>query len=269
MTSDPRPPRRPARRRYPAQSYIPFTLMVAVPLLIIALIITMVAHAVAPAAHPLAAPGTPPVQQSAISSTVTTARATVPAAGATTPTAGVAQPAHPVTAGVAQPAHPVTAGVTQPTHPVTAGAAAGLPRTSIAAIATGAPSPHAAPAATATVTPALPVTIALDSTSSGLPVGAAAVFHGAHTRLWAFASIPNVRAGDTMHFVWRDLDRRATVADWPQPIQIDAARYAARMYAFPGSNPSPSTPFPSGHYRVDVYHNGLLVASTRFTVVAS
>ncbi len=216
MTTDPRPPRRPARRRYPPQAYIPFALMVAVPLLLLIGIVTLIAHAVAPSSPRLAA-----------------------AAAAGTPN-------------------------TQPTRSNTV-----VPRTRVATIATSAPTRRAIPSPTATVTATLPVTIALDSSAAGQPIGPAATFHGAHVKLWAFASIPNVRAGDTIHFIWRDLGRHVTVADWPQPVQVDAARYEARMYAFPGSNPSPTTPFPNGRYRVDVYHNGALVASTEFSVVAS
>lgn len=242
MTTDPRPPRRPARRRYPPQSYIPFALMVAVPLLLLVGIVTLIAHAVAPSSPRLAAAGTPPAHRSSLVRATPTASVTVSAAGAPAP-------------GTPDP---------QPTHPTTR-----VPRTRVAAIATSAPTAHATPSPTTTVTATLPVTIALDSSAAGLPVGPATTFHGAHVKLWAFASIPNVRAGDTIHFIWRDLGRHTTVADWPQPVQADAARYEARMYAFPGSNPSLTTPFPNGQYRVDVYHNGVLAASTQFRIVAS
>jgi len=115
------------------------------------------------------------------------------------------------------------------------------------------------------VTPTIPVTIALGTTAAGTPVSPATTFHGAHVTLWAFVTLPHVRAGDTVRIAWRDLDRRATVENFFKHPQADAAPYYLKMFAFPGN--TPTTPFAPGHYRVDVFRNTTLVASGSFRVV--
>lgn len=204
MTNGPRPPRR-TPRRYPLTAYVPFALMVAVPLLLIIVAIVLISHAVAPAT-PAAAPTSTP-----------TPSATRGPAGTATPISGTTL----------------------------------------------------LPTATATVPPVPTVTVALGATADGKPIGAATVFHGAHTTLWAFASVPNPRPGDTVRVAWRNLDRHSIVENWFHHIATAAASYAVRIYAYIGD--TPKQPFPAGHYRVDVYRTDArrhttLVASGAFTV---
>ena len=121
--------------------------------------------------------------------------------------------------------------------------------------------PTSTPAITATGS----VTIAVGATAAGLPVGAATTFHGSHARLWAFATIPDVHAGDVVRFIWHDLDRNAVVETYPVPVQVNAARFQTRMYAYPGE--SANSPFPPGAYRVDVLRDKTLVGSAAFRIV--
>lgn len=79
MTNGPRPPRR-TPRRYPLTSYVPFALMVAVPLLLIVLAIVLISHAVAPST-PAAAPTSTPTPS--VTATPITRTALLPTATAT------------------------------------------------------------------------------------------------------------------------------------------------------------------------------------------
>ena len=105
----------------------------------------------------------------------------------------------------------------------------------------------------------------MGATAAGAPVGAASVFHGNHAQLWAFATVPDVHAGDVVRFIWHDLARHAVVENYPVPVQVNAARFQTRMYAYLGS--APNHPFPPGAYRVDVLRNKTLVGSAAFRIV--
>lgn len=216
MTSGPNSPRRPPRRRYPPAAYLPFAIMVAAPLALIALAITLIAHVAAPSSSPATPTSTP------------------------------------------KPASTQRS----PAHSATPHATSVIGSKSTPARATAIPS--LTPAPTTTVAG---VTIALNATPGGKPVGAATVFHGAHITLWALATVPDVSAGDTVRVAWRDLDRHITVENWLARITVSAASYPVRVYAYLGQKPV--TPFPAGHYRVDVYRNTTLLASSAFRVVSA
>jgi plastocyanin len=215
VAGDPRRPR-PPRRSYPLAAYLPFTIMVAVPIILLILLVWLISSLIAP--HR----GSAPVPSTATPSATTQALAPLPTFTATA--------AHP---GVS----PMTATV--------------LP----------ARTPTRTPVLTATVS----VTVAVGATPAGAPIGAATVFHGSHDRLWAFASITDVHAGDTVRFIWRDLSRNRVVENYPEPVQVNAARFQARMYAYLGN--TPTQPFPQGQYRVEVYHNKALAGSRAFRIV--
>ena len=80
---------------------------------------------------------------------------------------------------------------------------------------------------------------------------------------------PNVRAGDHIRFVWHDLDRGSVVDDFTYVTTGSAALYRASAYAFRGRQVATARPFEPGSYRVDVFHNGALVASGGFSVALS
>lgn len=216
MRSDARRPRPPRRRRYPLSAYLPFTLMVAVPVILLILLVWLVSRLVA-------APG----------------YGATPAATATSPV--------PVVAPLATQTHAAVSTGPAPTATVT--------------LTGSAPTVTRSPAMTATQS----VTIAGGATAAGAPIGAGTVFHGRHTQLWAFVAVPNVHAGDTIRFVWHDLDRNTVVENYPAPVQVNAARYQTRMYAYLGS--SPTHPFPADHYRVDVFRGQTPVGTGAFRIV--
>lgn len=193
----PRPPRRTTHRRYPWTAYIPFIIMVAIPVLLIVLAVLLISRLTGASGPPATATATPSV---------------VVAAHTATPTA------------------------------------------------TQRPSPTAIATGVATVT------IALGKTAKDAPLNPATVFHGAHTTLWAFAMVAPVHKGDTIRVAWRDLDHNTLIENWFQHPSADAAQFAVRMYAYLGS--AATTPFPPGLYRVDIYRNADLVASSQFRVVA-
>ncbi len=215
VAGDPRRPQPPRRRSYPLSAYLPFTIMVAVPIILLILLVWLVSSMVAP--HGTTAPRRP----------TATPRATRPAL------------------------------VPLPTFTLPAARSSVAPATALPAR-----TPTSTPALTATVS----VTVAVGATAAGAPIGAATVFHGSHARLWAFASIADVHAGDTIRFIWRDLSRNAVVENYPEPVQVNAAHYQARMYAYLGD--TPTHPFPQGQYRVDVYHNKALAGSRAFRIVS-
>lgn len=252
MSDDTRPPRKRPRRSYPPHAYIPFALLAAIPTLVLIAIIAVVVHLLTPPSHPVAAPVPPtathaphvtPTRFVAVGALGTVAATRAVPRITATPTKGAAA-AGTVTLVKATPI--IT--VAPPRATVT-----------VRSPSTATPPPLAATA---------PVTVALGANADGSPLTPSTTIHGAHDRLWAFATVPNVHAGDTIHFVWRDLSRRALLEDWPDPVQVNAASYAARMYAFLGSSPAPTRPFPPGHYRVDVYRNATLVGSRAFSVAA-
>ncbi len=216
MSHHPRPP----RRHYPLTSYVPFAIMVAIPVLLIAFAVFLVSHFIAHGSPP--APATP---------TATVATSTPRATGAAVQGAS-------------------TRTVTPGTAPISTTLGATPTATSPAAIA-----------------PVAAVIVAAHSSADGTPVGAATVFHGGPITLWCFATLPRVAAGDTLRYAWRDLTRHTLVVDWFKPIAAAAAPYHARMFAYIGN--TPSTPFPPGSYRVDIYRGPLLAASGTFRVAAS
>lgn len=253
MSTSPRPPRPRPRRSYPPTAYLPFALLVLVPLAVLVAIIVLLTHLFSP--PPAHRSGTVPPRATA------TTTATAIAATATRPASA---PIGKATATATRSAPTPQARVTV-TRTVAPGPVATATRTAIPI-----------PLATATHTPPpvatrpvpRPVTIARGATPAGAPVGAATVFHRRPATLWAFAVIPNVRAGDHIRFVWHDLNKGTTIADFTYTATGGAALYHARAYAYPG-NKRGARSFAPGSYRVDVFHDGALVAAGGFSIAPS
>lgn len=230
MTGGPQPPRR-RHRRYPLRAYIPFLLMVVIPIVLLLAVIGLVVHALTPAGdgHP---------------------------AGRLTPTAG------PV---ITRPLFTFTPVGTPHTRPGAAHATLTPPATARST----ARSTTAAASATATaaaVGATAAVTVAPDITSSGAPLHPAVIYRGRYARLYAFGTVPDVHAGDTVRFVWRDMTSGRILADFSVKVPSDQAIFRASMNAYPGHAPSAANPFPIGAYEVDLYHNHKLVAKERISV---
>lgn len=256
-TSPPSPPGPPTgprpRRRYPLSAYLPFTLLVSVPLVVLILLIVIVAHLFSP---------TPRRQQSAPPHVT----ATMPATH--TPTRG------PVVAPHKTPGAPATATALGASGTVIAGTATALsaPRTAAAGTPTALTAPGRAsatrtPAPLATGMPLRPVIIAAGITANGAPLRPATVFHYRPIKLWAFVTIPNARAGEALRFVWHDLNNGTIVEDLSDQIKISMALFHTHMFAFRGA--APTTPFAPGSYRVDVLRDSTLFASGGFSIAPS
>jgi hypothetical protein len=200
VSNRPRPARR-EPRRYPWTAYIPFALLVTVPLVLIIVSIMMIGRLINSSGqrHP-------------------------------SPTPAVTHPAGPTNRPAATVSVPAGIG-------------------------------HAG---TPTAVPLLSVVIATDRDSAGVPVNPATLFRGDHVTLWAFVTLPRVRAHDAIQFVWRDLGRHSVVETWTDTITADATAYRISMYAYVGD--AANKPFPLGQYRVDVYRNARLVGSGTFRV---
>lgn len=226
MTGGPQPPHR-RHRRYPLRAYIPFLLMVVIPLVLLLAVIGLVVHALTPTGH--SHPARHP-----------------------TPTSGpaITRPRFTFTP-VPTPHTRSGAGHRTPTPPATARST--TPAASATAVAPGI-------GATAAVT------VAPRITSSGAPLNPAVIFRGRYAKLYAFGSVPDVHAGDTVRFVWRDMTSGNILADYPIKVPANQAVFRANMFAYPGHAPSSANPFPIGAYEVDLYHNHKLVAKDRITV---